>query len=126
MVYKILAAKLFALECSKLLTPTPQLALSGHQQTVCSTGTRHHTANLDIIQTAVAVRTPQILAQVAESSWKHTQTTYQNMMISILFTHYLSTPVSCYFLLLTLLPDPCTGRERITWTSYDTSYVDLC
>lgn len=54
-----------------LLTPAPQLALSGHEKTVCSTGARHHTANLDIIQTAIAVRTPQILTQVAESSWKH-------------------------------------------------------
>lgn len=62
------------------LTPTPQLALSGHQQTVCSTGTRYHTANLDIIQTSVAVRTPQILAKVAESSWRQTNLSFKGDM----------------------------------------------
>lgn len=56
-----------------LLTPAPQVALSGHEETVSSTGTRHHTPNLYIIQAAVAVRSPQILAQVAESSWEHTK-----------------------------------------------------
>lgn len=74
-----------------LLTPAPQLALSGHEETVCSTGTRHYTANLNIIQTAVAVRTPQILAQVAESSWKHKKDHTSK-------PDYLLTPVPCYFL----------------------------
>lgn len=56
--------------CSRIrkLTPTHQLSLSGHDETVCSTGTRDDTADLDVIQTAVTMGTPQVLAQVTESS----------------------------------------------------------
>lgn len=54
------------------LTPAPELALSGQEEAVSSTGARHHTADLDVVQATVPVRTPQVLAQVTESSWKNT------------------------------------------------------
>jgi len=56
------------------LTPAPEFALCGDDETVGSTGTRYHTANLNIIETPIAMGTPQILPKVPISSWKKTQT----------------------------------------------------
>lgn len=60
--------------CSAL-TPAPQLALGGHEEAVGGAGSRHHAAHLDVVQAAVTVRTPQVLTQVTESSWRHKTTT---------------------------------------------------
>lgn len=55
--------------CVKLsLTPTPQFPLGGDEQTVGGAGPRHHAAHQHVTQAAVAVRTPQVLAQVTKSS----------------------------------------------------------
>jgi hypothetical protein len=43
-------------------TPAPELALCGDEEAVGGTGPRHHTADLHVIQAAVTVRTPQVLA----------------------------------------------------------------
>lgn len=86
----------FVPERSMLLTPAPQLALGGHEETVCSTGTGHHTANLDIIQTAVAVRTPQILAQVAESSCKQVVDTSKLDDIHFIYTPNYNKSIPVY------------------------------
>ncbi len=56
------------------LTPAPEFALCGDEETVGSTGSRHHTANLDIIETSIAMGAPQILPKVPVSSCKNTQT----------------------------------------------------
>ena len=48
------------------LTPTPQLPLRGDEETVGGARARDHAAHRDVVQAAIAVRTPQVLAQVAE------------------------------------------------------------
>lgn len=59
------------MERTTQLTPAPQLALGGHEETVSGAGTGRHAAHLDVVQTAVTVWTPQVLTQVTERSWKH-------------------------------------------------------
>lgn len=42
----------------RTLTPAPQFALCSDDETVGSTGSRHHIANLNIIETSIAMGTP--------------------------------------------------------------------
>lgn len=53
------------------LTPAPEFAFCSDDETVGSTGSRHHTANLNITETSIAMGAPQILPKVPVSSCKN-------------------------------------------------------
>lgn len=69
------------------LTPAPELALDGDEQAVGGAGPGEHAADRHVVQAAVAVRTPQVLAQVAVRNCKRLATEHVNMSFSKVIIH---------------------------------------